>query len=150
MYKINKVHFYYEGTLNTPKDGAILDDNQQPILFESIDEAVQYLKEQNVTNQLSKQSFQFQGTYVLFHGEYSRPRYNIRKTKYASWQDRMNLYKRRARKFFHENHGKFTYLVASNTTKFTRTTKFVVLQEEEYQSNEKLKMKFPYIAWKKQ
>lgn len=149
MYKINKVHFYYQGT-KAPKDGAIVDDNQQPILFESIDEAVQYLKEQNITIQLTKQSFEFQGTYVLYHNEYSRPIYQVRKTKYSSWKDRMNLYKRRARNLFHENHGKFTYLVASNTNKFNKSTKFVVLQEEEYQSNKKLKMKYPYIWYKKQ
>lgn len=147
-YKINKVHFYYKGT-NAPKDGAIVDDNQQPILFATLQEAVEYLKEKNITNQITKQSFQFRGTYVLFHGEYSRPTYNIRRTKYASWQDRMNLYKRRARNLFHENHGKYVYLVASNKTKFTRATKFVVLQEEEYQSNEKLKIKYPYILYRR-
>ena len=147
-YKINKVHFYYQGT-KAPKDGAIVDDNQQPILFATLQEAVEYLKEQNITNQITKQSFQFQGTYVLFHGEYSRPIYNIRRTKYASWQDRMNLYKRRARKFFHENHGKYVYLVASNTTKFTRATKFITIEESEYHQNERIKQKYRHILYRK-
>ena len=81
MFYIYKKVFYYSGALYAPESGPVLDVSENRIKFKSIASAIQWLKNEGITDQLSKQTFQNEGRYILFHGEYARPKYQIRKLR---------------------------------------------------------------------
>tara|TARA_Y100001963_G_scaffold90464_1_gene124755 strand:- start:3746 stop:3994 length:249 start_codon:yes stop_codon:yes gene_type:complete len=81
MFYIYKYVYYYAGTFNVPTSGPIVDLDENRMKFKSIEDAKQWLKNEGVTDQLSKQTFQNEGRYTLFYGEYSRPKYQIRKVR---------------------------------------------------------------------
>jgi hypothetical protein len=51
------------------------------MLFETVQDAKDYLAKFGITRQLSPQRFCEDGVYVLAHGEYERPDYWIRKCR---------------------------------------------------------------------
>ena len=89
MYYIIKKFFYYPGTCYAPQSGPI--ENEQVwelkngqyfpeiLTFESIEDAKNYLESMGIDDQITKQTFESSGRYVLAHGEYARPKYKIRK-----------------------------------------------------------------------
>ena len=80
MYYILIRYYFYEGTLHSKEDGPMI-DGSGTILFQTVDEAREYLAEFDITRQLSPQRFCEEGIYVTDHGEYERPDYWIRKCR---------------------------------------------------------------------
>jgi ppGpp synthetase/RelA/SpoT-type nucleotidyltranferase len=80
-YYIHVRYSYYPGTFNVPKSGALSDNYyEKRYTFPSVAAAKKFLKEElGSLHQVSPQSFQRGGRYVLSHGEYSEPLYSIRK-----------------------------------------------------------------------
>ena len=72
MYHI-LVHFYYGNTLGKPQDGLLRDEMGDLLEFASEEEAQEYIDALE------------EGVYVLSHGEYSRPSYEI--VSPVSWGD---------------------------------------------------------------
>ena len=75
-------YYYHIGTYGAKKDGSMV----HPVWgdryeFDSIQQAKDYLKEEGITWQVTPRTFQYEGNYTLFHGEYSRPSYHIRKIR---------------------------------------------------------------------
>lgn len=81
MFYIYKYVYYYAGTLYAPESGPVLDVSENRIKFKSIEEAIKWLKNEGVTSKVTNQTFQNEGRYTLFHGEYARPKYQIRKLR---------------------------------------------------------------------
>jgi hypothetical protein len=75
-------YYYYEGTFCAPDDGPMTEGcTSRRRLFETVQEARDYLEKFGVTRQLSPQNFCEDGVYVTAHGEYERPDYWIRKCR---------------------------------------------------------------------
>ena len=85
MFYIYQSVFYYPGTINAPKNGALTEfyDNEK-LQFQTREEAIAYLENRyGKLGNIKGNSYQKQGRYVCSHGEYSRPTYQIRKIRGA-------------------------------------------------------------------
>ena len=105
-YRISAKYFYYEGTLNVPKNGPLKDNNGENLSFDSRKEALEYitnmfswgaseedafeymdddeveeLKNKYGVDRASNGAYYPRGTYYLAHGEYSQPEFKIIKNK---------------------------------------------------------------------
>ena len=84
-YYIRAQYFYYSGTYGAPIDGPLTDGYGQRLEFADRDEAAAHLCEITefgegmACTRDEDGRYSFAGTYVCAHGEYSRPRYSIRK-----------------------------------------------------------------------
>ena len=81
MFYIYQTVFYYPGTINAPRNGALTEfyDNEK-LEFKTREEALEYLENRyGKLGNIKGNSYQKQGRYVCSHGEYSRPTYQIRK-----------------------------------------------------------------------
>lgn len=94
MYYILIRYYYYYGTHHAIEDGPLATglttvkeqwhrDGKPgwPRMFETVQDAKDYLAKHGITRQLSPQKFSEDGVYVLAHGEYERPDYWIRKCR---------------------------------------------------------------------
>lgn len=106
MYYVLIRYYYYSGTMHARDDGPMVNgpggpittkqkwmiDGQpgwwtrqpyygSPMLFDTVQDAKDYLAKHGITRQLSPQKFSVDGVYVLAHGEYERPDYWIRKCR---------------------------------------------------------------------
>ena len=81
-YYILIKYYYHIGTYGAKKDGPMghpmWGDRYE---FDSIQQAKDDLREEGITWQVTPRTFQYEGNYTLFHGEYSRPSYHIRKIR---------------------------------------------------------------------
>ena len=87
-YYIRAEYFYYTGTCYAPKDGALRDQAGNRLEFASRAEAASHLCEERTEfnsdyamgcERNPSGKYSFGGTYILQHGEYSRPVFSIRK-----------------------------------------------------------------------
>ncbi len=82
MYYILVKYYYHRGTYGARKNGPmshpVYEDKYE---FETLEEAKEHLKENGITWKVSNQTYQYEGNYTLFHGEYQRPSYQIRKVR---------------------------------------------------------------------
>ena len=86
-YYIRAEYFYYIGSCYARQNGALRDHVGNRLEFESRDEAAAHLCEKrdewNCDTAMGCEEnggrYSFAGTYILRHGEYSRPIYRIRK-----------------------------------------------------------------------
>lgn len=82
MYYILVKYYYHIGTYGARKDGPMIHYNSgERFEFKSLNQAKAFLAEKGITWQVTPQTFQLEGNYTLFHGEYSRPSYHIRKIR---------------------------------------------------------------------
>ena len=84
MFYILKKYFYLSGTFNAPKSGPMVKEWNYPaeiLTFESIKAAQKHLLQWGIDDQISAQTFEHSGRYVLSHGEFARPKFQIRKMR---------------------------------------------------------------------
>ena len=84
MYYVLIRYYYYSGTMHARDDGPMVNGPPyygSPMLFDTVQDAKDYLAKHGITRQLSPQKFSVDGVYVLAHGEYERPDYWIRKCR---------------------------------------------------------------------
>lgn len=81
MYGIKATYYYYGKTYNAPSDGFLREEDNSILKFSTIPDALEYLENRYGRMELEKgkATYSAVGTYVLRHGEYSRPRYTITK-----------------------------------------------------------------------
>ena len=86
MYKIYIKHYYYSNTITYyQNDGKFhpFGNYNGELSFDTKEKALEYLKTNILGGYWQKHSngYSLAGTYVLAHGEYDRPDYQIRKVK---------------------------------------------------------------------
>ena len=82
MFYILVRPYYYSTTLNPMVSHKMYCPwTNEPLLFDTVEDAKKHLKSEGITTQLSAQKFILAGDYHLSHGEYSRPDYWIRKCR---------------------------------------------------------------------
>jgi len=80
-YYILKKFFYYNNTFHAPKDRAMCDGWDRKLTFNSKKEAEEYLIDLGITDNFKGSTWASDGQYILDHGEYERPEYQIRKVR---------------------------------------------------------------------
>lgn len=79
-YAIKVSYSYYPGTLHAPKNGFLRDDRERVIKFSSKEDAKESLERylnRKVMLVRGKATYMVKGQYVLHHGEYAEPVYQI-------------------------------------------------------------------------
>lgn len=79
MIKIKAEYYYYGGTFHAPKSGYLKDESENVLTFSTEKDALEYLNDFKGKMELvkGKATYANAGTYVLHHGEYSRPLYTL-------------------------------------------------------------------------
>ena len=79
-YYIRGKYFYYPGTINAPQDGPLCNYGDK-LEFASRGAACEFLRGAMGCKKITAGKYQFDGTYICRHGEYSRPVYALRKIR---------------------------------------------------------------------
>jgi hypothetical protein len=82
-YYILVKYYYYSSTLYPRLDHPMIDwSSDKTLLFDTLESARKYLESQGIDILIKgKQTYTSSGRYVLEHGEYDRPDYQIRKVR---------------------------------------------------------------------
>ncbi len=86
-YYIKVTYFYHNGTFNTRPNGPLIDQNGQKMLFDSREDAKNFLLTDNHElewlrcEETKPGIYMTRGNYCLKHGEYSPPSYIVRKER---------------------------------------------------------------------
>ena len=68
---------YLPGTLRIPRDGWSLDENQEPVTFDSYSSAQNWIETADDASRVAKSETSPRGSYLLAHGETMPPTYTI-------------------------------------------------------------------------